>query len=148
AGRRTGRPRAGRARQPGARPDRRRNRRDQGRHRRHRRRPERGAVILGRVVGLVWATRKDARVSRSKLLVVEPYGWYDPPAPLGHLVAVDTLDAGVGDDVVVCLGAPARWQLGGVNLPVEAAVMAIVDHCEVVRGAVEWLPGRPPQKVE
>jgi len=35
-----------------------------------------------------------------------------------------------------------------VNLPVEAAVMAIVDHAEAVRGALAWLPGRPPRKVQ
>jgi len=32
-------------------------------------------VILGRVVGFVWATRKDARLQRDKLVVVQPYGW-------------------------------------------------------------------------
>jgi ethanolamine utilization protein EutN len=111
-------------------------------------------VILGRVVGFVWATRKDPRLARGKLLVIAPHGWYDPPHEVGHLVAVDTLDAGLGDDVVVCLGAPARAHLGAVNLPIEAAVMAIVDRCEVVRAELErtrpftWMAGRPPCGVE
>ena len=111
-------------------------------------------MILGRVVGFVWATRKDARLRAGKLLVVAPYGWYDPPHPSGHLVAVDNLDAGLGDDVVVCLGAPARWQQGGVNLPVEAAVMAVVDRCDLSRAELgrgrpfAWLGGRPPERVE
>jgi ethanolamine utilization protein EutN len=110
-------------------------------------------MILGRVVGYVWATRKDPRLRAGKLLVVAPHAWYDPPQEVGHLVAVDTLDAGPGDDVVVCLGAPARWQLGGVNLPVEAAVMAIVDRCEVSadelarRRPLRWLLGSPPRGV-
>jgi ethanolamine utilization protein EutN len=111
-------------------------------------------VILGRVVGFVWATRKDARLVQAKLVVVEPYGWYNPPQELGHVVAVDSLDAGPHDDVVVCLGAPARWQLGGINLPVEAAVMAIVDRCDLARRELErtrpmrFLPGTAPRHVE
>jgi ethanolamine utilization protein EutN len=110
-------------------------------------------VILGRVVGHVWASRKDPRLVAAKLLIIEPYAWYDPPAELGHVVAVDTLDAGIGDDVVVCLGSPARWRLGSVQLPVEAAVMSIVDRCEIARSELEhkrafrWIPGQSPTKV-
>ena len=88
-------------------------------------------MILARVVGQVWATRKDARLERSKLLVVRPHGWYEPHWQTGHLVAVDDVDAGVGDDVVICLGQPARWSLGGENFPVDAAVLAVVDRIDV-----------------
>src|SRR5262249_57165727 len=75
------RPRAGGAWQPLARPHGRRGRRRQGRGDRDRGRLVRAdaggaAMILGRVVGFVWATRKHARLERGKLLVVEPYGWY------------------------------------------------------------------------
>ena len=93
------------------------------------------AVILGRVVGEVWATRKDARLERAKLLVVRPHGVYEPRWQTHHLVAVDDLHAGVGDDVVLCLGQPARWSLGGENFPVDAAVMAVVDRVELDEGA-------------
>jgi ethanolamine utilization protein EutN len=88
-------------------------------------------MILGRVIGEVWATRKDARLERSKLLVVRPHGWYEPRWQTRHLIAVDDVQAGVGDDVVVCLGLPARWSLGGENFPVDAAVMAVVDRVEL-----------------
>jgi ethanolamine utilization protein EutN len=88
-------------------------------------------MILGRVVGELWATRKDDRLERAKLLVVRPHGWYEPRWQTRHLVAVDDLHAGVGDDVVVCLGQPARWSRGGEDLPVDAAVMAVVDRIEV-----------------
>ncbi len=88
-------------------------------------------MFLGRVVGTVWATRKDTRLDGQKLLVVRPYGWYLPPHDAAHVVAVDRLDAGVGDDVVVTFGTPARWSLGGRNYPVEAAVCAVVDRTEV-----------------
>jgi ethanolamine utilization protein EutN len=84
-------------------------------------------MILGRVVGELWATRRHAGLDGRKLLIVRPHGWYNPPFPVAHLIAVDTLGAGVGEDVVVCLGEPARRSLGSTFLPVEAAVMAIVD---------------------
>ena len=48
-------------------------------------------------------------------------------------MAVDTLGAGVGDDVVVCLGDGARKSLGGDNLPVEAAILGIVDGVALAR---------------
>lgn len=88
-------------------------------------------MILGRVVGEVWATRRDARLARTKLLVVRPTGIYEPAFGARHLVATDDLDAGIGDQVVVCLGAPARASAGGNDVPVDAAVMAVVDRAEI-----------------
>ncbi len=100
-------------------------------------------MILGRVVGTVWATRKDPRISHHKLLLVRAYGAYRPGHSTAQLVAVDRVHAGVGDDVVVCLGSPARWHLGGVNLPVDAAVMGIVDSCTFSREAFSEAARRP-----
>jgi ethanolamine utilization protein EutN len=88
-------------------------------------------VILGRVVGEVWATRKHPALEGRKLLVIEPYLWYAPAHEVGHLVAVDPVGAGVGEDVVVCMGDPARRALGSTSTPVEAAVAAIVDRVEI-----------------
>ncbi len=88
-------------------------------------------MILARVVGEVWATRKHAGLEARKLLVVRPYLWYAPFAETANLVAVDAVGANVGEDVVVCLGDGARRTLGGTNLPIEAAVMAIVDKVEI-----------------
>lgn len=99
-------------------------------------------MILGRVVGEVWATRRHPGLGRTKLLIIQPHYWYDPPFEVGHLVAVDPVGAGVGEDVVVCMGDPARRALAGdaassgpsPNLPVDAAVAAIVDRVDVVGG--------------
>ena len=89
-------------------------------------------MILGRVVGEVWAARKDARLGGAKLLLVRPHGWYEPAFEVAHLVATDDgQTAGVGDDVVVCLGQPARLSRGDDNVPVDAAVMAVVDRLEL-----------------
>ena len=100
-------------------------------------------MILGRVVGEVWATRKDPRLGRAKLLVIRPHGFYEPAFAAGHLVATDDVDAGVGDDVVVCLGQPARFSLGGENMPVDAAVLGVVDRVELDRRTLN-APGAAP----
>jgi microcompartment protein CcmK/EutM len=67
---------------------------------------------------------------------VRPDYWYAPPAETGFLVAVDAVGANVGQEVVICLGAGARASLDGLgkaNLPIEAAVMGIVDHVELAK---------------
>ena len=107
-------------------------------------------MILGRVVGSVWATRKHERLSRYKLLIIRPYGYYNPSLDAQQVIAVDTLDAGVGDDVVVCIGTPARESLGDENLPVDAVVMAIVDQCQLMRDGAsppKSIGGQAPKKV-
>lgn len=107
-------------------------------------------MILGRVMGEVWATRRHPAYEGHKLLLVRPLLWYAPSHEVGQLVAVDTVDAGVGDDVLVCMGEPARRALGSTNLPVEAAICAIVDRVELTadvgRRKLAWLAA-PPQGV-
>lgn len=93
-------------------------------------------MILGRVVGQVWAARKDPRLTRAKLLLIRPHGLYEPAFETRHLVATDDVDAGVGDDVVVCLGKPARWSAGGEHTPVDAAVLGIVERVDLDEAAV------------
>lgn len=106
-------------------------------------------MILGRVVGQVWATRKHPRMEGKKLLIVRPLTWFRPDHAVDHLVCVDPVGAEVGQDVVVCLGLPARWALGDTRHPVEASVAAIVDGVEVSRAAkadpaFRFAPGRAP----
>jgi ethanolamine utilization protein EutN len=114
-------------------------------------------VILGRVVGRVWATRQDARLGGAKLLLVRPHGVYEPALPTGHLVAVDQVDAGPGDEVVVALGRPARLAAAGKlssaigadaaegsdDQPVDAAILGVVDRVEV-DAAASSRPGAAP----
>ena len=83
-------------------------------------------MILGRVVGTVVATRKDERLLGSKLLVVraiDPHG-KDKPA---YMVAVDTVDAGNADRVLVVTGSSARMASGLKDCPVDAAIVGVVD---------------------
>jgi ethanolamine utilization protein EutN len=109
-------------------------------------------VILGRVVGELWATRRHPGLDGRKLKLVRPYAWYQPAAETDSLVAVDGVGANVGEDVVVCLGDGARRSLGSGNLPIEAAVMAIVDRVEVSRDVgrrpLTWIGGAAPRGTE
>jgi len=87
-------------------------------------------VLLARIVGTVVATRKDPRLTSSKLLVARPI---DPRGKTdgGYLVAVDTVDAGVGETVLLVSGSSARMASGLKDCPVDAAVVGIIDAVEV-----------------
>ena len=87
-------------------------------------------MLLARVVGTVVATRKDERLHGSKLLVVrqvDPHG-NDEAA---YLVAVDTVDAGLRDRVLIVTGSSARMASGLKDSPVDAAVVGVVDTVSV-----------------
>jgi len=90
-------------------------------------------MILARVVGTVVATRKDPRLVSNKLLIVRPM---DPhgKADGNYLVAVDTVDAGVGERVLIVSGSSARMASGMKDCPIDAAIVGIVDHVEVNAG--------------
>jgi len=87
-------------------------------------------VLLAKIVGTVVATRKDPKLVASKLLVARPV---DPKGkPEGAvLVAVDTVDAGVGETVLIVSGSSARMASGMQDCPVDAVVVGIVDQVEI-----------------
>jgi microcompartment protein CcmK/EutM len=90
-------------------------------------------MILAKVVGTVVATRKDERLVSNKLLVVRPV---DPAgSPEGnYLVAVDTVDAGAGETVLIVSGSSARMAAGLKDCPVDAAIVGVIDHIDVAKG--------------
>jgi len=87
-------------------------------------------VIIAKVVGTVVATRKDERLVSSKLLVARPI---DPSgkADGNYLVAIDTVDAGFGETVLIVSGSSARMAAGLKDCPVDAAIVGIVDTVEI-----------------
>ncbi|MDA1094557.1 MAG: EutN/CcmL family microcompartment protein [Acidobacteria bacterium] len=87
-------------------------------------------MILGKVVGTVVATRKDERLIGSKLLIVQPVLPNGEPHG-GTIVAVDTVDAGVSELVLVVSGSSARMAAGQADRPVDAAIIGIVDELSV-----------------
>jgi microcompartment protein CcmK/EutM len=87
-------------------------------------------MLLARIVGTVVATRKDERLISSKLLVVRPVDAAGKPEG-NYLVAVDTVDAGVGETVLVVSGSSARMASGLKDMPVDAAIVGVVDQIDV-----------------
>ncbi len=87
-------------------------------------------MLLARIVGTVVATRKDERLVSSKLLVVRPV---DPTGKVegNYLVAVDTVNAGVGETVLVVSGSSARMAAGLKDSPVDAAIVGVIDQVDV-----------------
>lgn len=72
---------------------------------------------IGTVIGAVWSTKKVAGLTGYSLLTVQ--------VDSGVLVAVDFVGAGVGDPVLILTGGAAR--MGDANLPVDAAIVGIMD---------------------
>jgi ethanolamine utilization protein EutN len=87
-------------------------------------------MLLAKVVGTVVATRKDPRLVSNKLMVVRGV---DPRGKVegNYLVAVDTVDAGVGETVLIVSGSSARMASGLKDCPVDAAIVGIIDEIEV-----------------
>lgn len=82
-------------------------------------------MIRGRVIGEVWAARKARGLDGRKLALVAVEGQDRA------LVAIDTLDARDGDEVLVSLGSGARNVLrpgpDNRDLLCDAAVALLVD---------------------
>ena len=87
-------------------------------------------MSLAKIVGTVVATRKDERLVASKLLIARPL---DPSGkPDGnYLVAIDTVDAGFGETVLIVSGSSARMAAGLKDSPVDAAIVGIVDTIDI-----------------
>lgn len=94
-------------------------------------------MFLGKVIGQVVATKKDPAMKGARLLLLRPQ-LIDPDAPnrfregSNTVVAVDRLGAGNGEVVLFCQGSSARQAEGLKALPVDCAVIGIVDAVDVL----------------
>lgn len=87
-------------------------------------------MFLGKVVGTIWATRKDESLVGMKFQIVKHVG-LDYRVKDSFVVAVDTVQAGVGDIVLVVSGSSSRQTELTKNKPVDAVIMAVVDKLDV-----------------
>ena len=87
-------------------------------------------MLLGRVVGRLWAARQADSLGGRKLLLVRPEGASGETARL--VVAVDGLDAGPGDRVIVAHGSRVRDLTVGAEVADKDVVIGIVDGLELV----------------
>jgi microcompartment protein CcmK/EutM len=85
---------------------------------------------IARVIGTAISTIKDYKVKGSKLLILRQTDqtgeFVDKP-----YVAVDLVEAGVGELVLTGHGSSARQSFLTKNCPVDAVVIAVIDHLEV-----------------
>ena len=84
-------------------------------------------MFLARVVGTVVATHKDPGLVGMKLLVIQPIK-NDGSASGKTLVAVDSVGAGVTENVFYVRGREASVPFLPDEVPTDAAIVGIVDH--------------------
>ena len=87
-------------------------------------------MYLGKVIGTVVSTIKVPTLTGCKFLIVEKIN-QDLTAKKQTEIAVDTVGAGDGETVIVVGGSSARMAQGNKQMPVDAAIVGIVDTVEV-----------------
>ncbi|MDP2301868.1 MAG: EutN/CcmL family microcompartment protein [Ignavibacteria bacterium] len=86
-------------------------------------------MILGKVIGTVWSTRKDENLVGSKFLIVRQLDLKFNEKD-NFVIAVDSVGAGEGEIVLVATGSSARQTSITKNKPIDAVIMAIVDKLD------------------
>lgn len=98
-------------------------------------------MFLAEVIGQVVSTKKDEHMTGRKLLLLRPK-LVDDKDPTkfkdgqNTIVAIDTVGAGEGELVMFCQGSSARNAHGLKQIPVDAAIVAIIDRVEVLGKSV------------
>jgi len=78
-------------------------------------------MLLCKVTGSVISTRKNEKLRGCKFLIVEPL------EGTTQFVAIDQIGAGVGETVLVAQGSAARLAAPQTDIPIDAAVVGIID---------------------
>jgi ethanolamine utilization protein EutN len=88
-------------------------------------------MLIARVVGEIVATQKHASHEGCKLLLVQPLN-LDGSDRGDAVVAVDSVDAGKGDRVLlVTEGFSAMTSVGRPQSPIDMAVIGFIDHIDL-----------------
>jgi ethanolamine utilization protein EutN len=82
---------------------------------------------LAMITGTATATLKDAALSGAALLIADVVDCKGKVLEAA-IVAADTVGAGVGDTVLIATGSAARLPAGMASAPIDATVIAIVEH--------------------
>ena len=82
-------------------------------------------MLAGKVVGSVVSTRKNDKLIGNKFMVVEILD--QMRAKDQKVIAVDNIGAGIGEYVLVAQGSAARFGCDMVDVPVDAAIVGIID---------------------
>ena len=87
-------------------------------------------MLIARVIGTTVSTVKDEKLTGRKLLIVRQTDEHGE-AVGKPFVAVDSVDAGVGDLVLTAAGSSARQTAITKDTPVDTVIMAMIDTLEV-----------------
>lgn len=92
-------------------------------------------MLLAKVIGNVWSTKKLEKIMALRLLLIQPLD--DRLEPVANvLIAADEIGAGFGEMVVVTQGSAAMQAFSKKELiPIDAVVVGIVDNLETVEAA-------------
>ena len=89
-------------------------------------------MLIARVVGEVVATQKHESHVGRKALLVQPLN-LDGTDRGDAVVALDSVDAGVGDQVLLIMeGYSAMTAVGRPNSPIDMAVIGIIDRIDLL----------------
>ena len=83
-------------------------------------------MIIGKVVGSLFSTRKSEKLVGNKFMIVEPVENMRNTG--SRLVAIDIIGAGIGEYVLVSQGSAARIGCDMQDAPVDAAIVGIIDE--------------------
>lgn len=87
-------------------------------------------MVIAELMDTVWATRKSEQLNGMKFMLAEIKGGTKEGE---RIVVCDVIGAGIGDRVLVTMGSSARRMLENDLIPVDAAVIGIIDEsCESV----------------
>ena len=89
-------------------------------------------MFLAKIKGNIVSTPKNKFLIGHKLLIVHPIDYNGNLIGKKDFIALDQIDAGIGDSVIVVQEGDAIEQiLGHANAPVNTMVIAIVDDIEI-----------------
>lgn len=83
-------------------------------------------MIIGKVVGSLFSTRKSEKLVGNKFMIVEPVETMKAAGE--RVVAIDIIGAGIGEYVLVAQGSAARIGCDMADAPVDAAIVGIIDE--------------------
>lgn len=91
-------------------------------------------MLIGRVIGDVVATQKAPSHEGRKILVVQPLH-LDGTDRGEAVLALDAVDAGVGDRVLISTeGFSSMTAVGRPNSPIDMAVIGVIDSIDSLEG--------------
>ena len=91
-------------------------------------------MLIARVIGELVATEKHPSHEGRKLLLVQPLN-LDGSDRGQAVVALDAVDAGVGDKVLLATdGFSAMTAVGRPQSPIDMAVIGFIDHVDLLPG--------------